>query len=91
MSLAIGVLSKLPCHETSSNLWNRGSQTINIETVEYVPELGFLLLWRDTTILETLIRTTFSWVWLTVSEVQSTIIIVGNTKAFRQTGYQRRS
>jgi hypothetical protein len=35
-----------------------------------------LLLWRDTMTKATLIRTTFNWGWLTVSEVQSIIIVV---------------
>lgn len=34
-----------------------------------LPYLGFLWLWRDIMIMTTLIRKTFNWGWLTVSEV----------------------
>ena len=44
------------------------------------------LLWRDCMTMATLIRTIFNWGWLTVSEVQSIVIMTGSIVASRQTG-----
>ena len=60
-----------------------------------VPDTNFcltvLLLWRNTTTKATLIKETFSWGWLTASQVHSIIIMAGSTALCRQMWGQRKS
>lgn len=50
-----------------------------------------LLVCRDTVTIATLIKKNINWVWLTVSEVSSIIVMVGNMVACRQIWCWRRS